>query len=729
MAAVPRRLGPPLALVALLGVVAAVVVVLAVDGDPATPPAPDAAPPSGPTYVNPVVAGESRNPAVLRAADGAHYAYVDGSGPEEVTAYRSTDLVTWTPVGDVLGRIGAWALVLPGARVTTPSVRYVPDAPPAARYVMYLTGLAADGPRACIGVATAADPAGPFVGADAPLVCPPAGAWAASPVPGADQIVYRADEPTPGVHALDLTAAGTAVAPGAAPALLLPVEDGILRRRVLERPAVARDGDRAYLFVRSGIEHGVGVGWSPCLTDGARITSCTARLRLGTWLEGDGDEVGEIGGLQVFTDGDGASWIAYDARPCAGETCTEPSNLRIDKLCFAHEEPRTNGPSTGPQPRDRPSHCSTDVPGADLAVAAVDATEVVTQPEDVSLREVGSTVPLAGRLLWLFRDTYVDTREFDDGPCTEEGASRSSSAGLGVPHPLAGARGYLGSLATFGPDGMCTGPFLPLTEDEIDLTDAGFDAGERVVLWADGGVPLADGSALVFFSTGIQDRDADGEDGPDGGCRQCTPGDLQQGVVRVRPGEAVADRLSTAVGCLVRCLFEPSAAWSGRPFVADGYVYAYSDTPATKDVTVRLGRVPLAQVEDRSAWTFRTAEGEWVPDIGRAAAVPGFVAAPRAVAYNGYLDRYVTVVAPTGGDEVFVQTAPEPWGPWSEATQIDDWSAAACPDVDNGDAVLVPWLDDAGGRVMHFAFTRDGPTFGLDPACPGQVRLVTVELE
>lgn len=717
------------ALVAL--VVGAGVALTALDGgDPDAAPDTDApaaaADPRPGTYANPVADGANRNPAVLRTADGTYYAYVDGfdmDAPFRVMAYSSTDLATWTPVGDVLGDPGAWAESASGRGYTSPSVRHVPDAPPEARYVLYLTAPTAaadDGPTTCIGVATAPAPDGPFVGADEPLLCPPGGARAASPVPGSDQVVFRAEQPTPGVYGIRVGADGTTVAAGAEPALLLAAEDGILRRGVLERPAIARHDGRAYLFVRSGDEAD-GVGWSPCLLAGDEVVTCAGRRQMGSWLAPTA-EVTRVGGVQVFTDGDGASWIAYDGGADAAQ-----ANLRIDKLCFAHDVPRTDGPTTGERDAGRRSGCSADVPGVALALAATADDERVDQPPEVSFRDGGATVPLGGRLLWLFRDTYIDpATSAEDGPCYLQGASRSNSAGLGLPHPVAGARGFVSPLAQQGPDEACTVEYVPLTDDEHLFNLAQNDVGRRVVLWESGGIPLADGSALVFFVKAVQNRDGDG-DGPDPGCPFCFTYE-GTGIVRVEAGEDVADRLSTPVGCLPTCLFGPTDdAWIGRPFVADGFVYMYSDTPGSRDPAVRLGRAPLVDVGVRSAWTFRTAEGDWSADIADAVATPGLAVRPPTVSYNGYLDRFVSVVA-TGPDVVSVQTAPDPWGPWSDPTPIYDWSGVECPGVDAYGAVAAPWLDDAGGRVLRFAFSRPGPDFGRDATCPGEMRIVTVTL-
>ncbi|HMJ75084.1 MAG TPA: family 43 glycosylhydrolase, partial [Iamia sp.] len=553
MAARHRRRGLGLLLV-LIALGAAVALAVS-DSDPEATPGSDAAPattaPEAVAYANPLVEGLTRNPSILRAADGAYYAYVDGidlGGPFHVMAYTSPDLATWTMVGDVLDTAGAWADASSGRRFTTPAVRHLPDNPPAARYVMYVTAPSLGGGPSCVAVATAPAPDGPFVGADQPLLCPPGGAGDASPVPGSDQVVYRAAQPDPGVYAVTLTPDGTAVAPGAQPTLVLRTEEGVLRRGVLERPAVARDADGgAYLFVRTG-DAADGVGWSPCVMAGSEIATCAGRRQLGSWLAGTA-EVGAIGGVQVFADGDGNQWITYHGSPaasCDGATCSGVATMRLDKLCFAHGQPRTTGPSTGSQTTERHADCSADVPGAPLAVTAVNDEVRVGQPPEVTLREGGATVPVGGRLLWLFSDTYLDPAAGGpDGPCRGQGASRSNTAGLGLPHPLAGDPGYASPLANAGPDGQCAAQYLPYTENEAFFTQAQGDVGRRIVLWENGGIPLDDGSALVFFVWGVSDRDAD-DTGPDPGCGYCRQ-DLALGVVRVTADQTVADRESTAV--------------------------------------------------------------------------------------------------------------------------------------------------------------------------------------
>jgi hypothetical protein len=112
--------------------------------------------------------------------------------------------------------------------------------------------------------------------------------------------------------------------------------------------------------------------------------------------------------------------------------------------------------------------------------------------------------------------------------------------------------------------------------------------------------------------------------------------------------------------------------------------------------------------------------------VADAAPIGGLLDRPPLVTYNGHLDRFVTIAS--AGDTVTIRTAPEPWGPWDEAVPIHALDATECDAIDAYGAIAAPALDDAGGRVIRFVYSRPGPSFGADPACPGQVRLVTVTL-
>lgn len=108
------------------------------------------------TFPNPLIPGFSPDPSVV-AADGAYYLvtstfeYLPG-----IPVYRSTDLVTWTHIGNVATRPGQAPVddVATGGGVWAPTIRYRDG-------VFYVIVTIAMSARGCV-VFTAADPAGPW---------------------------------------------------------------------------------------------------------------------------------------------------------------------------------------------------------------------------------------------------------------------------------------------------------------------------------------------------------------------------------------------------------------------------------------------------------------------------------------------------------------------------------------------------------------------------------------
>ncbi len=108
------------------------------------------------TFPNPLIPGFSPDPSVV-LADGVYYLvnstfeYLPG-----IPVYRSTDLVTWTHVGNVATRPEQAGVddVATGGGVWAPTIRYRDG-------VFYIIVAIAMSPRGCV-VFTATDPAGPW---------------------------------------------------------------------------------------------------------------------------------------------------------------------------------------------------------------------------------------------------------------------------------------------------------------------------------------------------------------------------------------------------------------------------------------------------------------------------------------------------------------------------------------------------------------------------------------
>ena len=132
-------------------------------------------PPPGPTdkqYVNPVINADFPDPSVMKASDGNYYAYATQTTGVRLQVARSSDLVTWTRLGESMPVKPTWA--------SESQNFWAPDVEERdGHFVMYFSAQidaskrinAGDG--FCIGMATATSAAGPFTDVGAPVVCGP----------------------------------------------------------------------------------------------------------------------------------------------------------------------------------------------------------------------------------------------------------------------------------------------------------------------------------------------------------------------------------------------------------------------------------------------------------------------------------------------------------------------------------------------------------------------------
>jgi arabinan endo-1,5-alpha-L-arabinosidase len=127
--------------------------------------------PQGTRYTNPVLDQDFPDPAIVRAADGSFYTYATQGGDpiRNIQVARSSDLVSWTMVGDALPVKPKWA-----SRTQdfwAPDVFRRGDT-----YYLYYSAkpdaaLTDESRGLCLAVATSSSPAGPFTDKGEPLLC------------------------------------------------------------------------------------------------------------------------------------------------------------------------------------------------------------------------------------------------------------------------------------------------------------------------------------------------------------------------------------------------------------------------------------------------------------------------------------------------------------------------------------------------------------------------------
>lgn len=126
-------------------------------------------------YANPVLANDAPDPSVIRAEDGAFYAYTTQAyhDVEFITLpiLRSTDLVTWQLVGDAFAGDARPSWIVPGkgnGDVWAPHIARI-----GGKYLLYYAASSARTLTFGIGVAAADSPTGPFRDIGTPLLTGP----------------------------------------------------------------------------------------------------------------------------------------------------------------------------------------------------------------------------------------------------------------------------------------------------------------------------------------------------------------------------------------------------------------------------------------------------------------------------------------------------------------------------------------------------------------------------
>ena len=323
-------------------------------------------------YTNPILDENFPDPTVIRAADGAYYAYATqgerGGAHVNIQVARSRDLVGWEHLGDALPGKPVWAsgtqdFWAPHVSEHDGTFYLYYSAKPDAALRDTTMGL-------CLAVATARRPEGPFVDVGHPLQCGPS-------FVNIDPMSY--DDPATGKRLLywgsgfgpirvqELAPDRVSFAPGSTPVALIhavPTEDSTDYRRLVEGAWVTYRAPYYYLFYSGDnccgprAHYAVMVARSrsatgpfETLAEAAGSASSVILERAGVWVA--------PGHNSVIRDARGDDWIVYHAvdsrRPRSNPT--DDVNTRrvmlMDRLVYRDGWPRVEAghPSTAPQPR------------------------------------------------------------------------------------------------------------------------------------------------------------------------------------------------------------------------------------------------------------------------------------------------------------------------------------------------------------------------------------------
>lgn len=274
---------------------------------------------------------------------GTYYAYGTDGDLGEVQLIRSTNLTTWTQVGDgdALGSHPSWAQ---GNDVWAPAVTALSSS----SYVLYASFVNDSTGTRCIGAATASSPEGPFQGVPDEIVCEDLKGGAIDPsvfVSGSIRYLLWKTEGIPGNNAEPPSVFSQPLAANGLSLTGSPVR--IFRSEqpwegtLVENPSMIADGTRVYLFY-SGNEWESGryaIGWAACAgPQGPCIAPPNRPL-----MTSESGVYGPGGGA-VFRDDEGI-WMALAAwtDPNSTTEATGQRALFLRRLRFTGGRPQITG--------------------------------------------------------------------------------------------------------------------------------------------------------------------------------------------------------------------------------------------------------------------------------------------------------------------------------------------------------------------------------------------------
>lgn len=259
---------------------------------------------------SPVYDGDFPDPFVLVVGDRS-FAYGTQTGDLNLQVMESASLTGWRHRGEALPELPSWA----GSGHTWAPAVVERDG----SYVLYYAVRYEAAGRQAISVATAPDPAGPFVDRSAePLIFQEDRAGSIDPSPFVDEdgtgyLLWKSDD-----NAVDRPASlwGAELRPDglglAGQAVELLRHDRDWEEPLVEAPSLARAGDGLYVLFYSGgwwEDASYAIGYA---TGGTPLGPFRKETDTGPWLASEEGMAGP-GGAEVFADAGGAWHLAFHA--------------------------------------------------------------------------------------------------------------------------------------------------------------------------------------------------------------------------------------------------------------------------------------------------------------------------------------------------------------------------------------------------------------------------------
>ncbi|SCL67914.1 glycoside hydrolase family 43 protein [Micromonospora chersina] len=308
---------------------------------------PSSTPEGAHVFTNPVVRTDAPDPQAIRVGE-TWYLFHTNSGGRNVPVLTSPDLVDWTPAGDALPELPAWA---DAGKTWAPEViQLAPD-----RFALYYTVADRASGRQCLGRAVASTALGPYRDdADGPLVCQAdlGGSIDASPYRDADGslwLLWKNDGNAIGVDtwlwSQRLSPDGLRLV-GTPTKLLKQTEpwEGTL----IEGPFFHRHDGKLLLFFAANAydQASYAEGYAVCESPTGPCVKAAENPILKSNAVASGP------GHASMVSKDGRTWLLYHAWPPGQEGSTDPGRqVWLDEVVWTNGKPVVKGPTAEPQPK------------------------------------------------------------------------------------------------------------------------------------------------------------------------------------------------------------------------------------------------------------------------------------------------------------------------------------------------------------------------------------------
>ncbi|MFI7577944.1 glycoside hydrolase family 43 protein [Micromonospora sp. NPDC049497] len=299
------------------------------------------------TFTNPVVRSDNPDPQAIRVGD-TWYLFSTNAGGRNVPVLTSPDLVEWSPAGDALPDLPAWALT--GKTWAPEVIELAPD-----RFVLYYTVADKESGRQCVGRAVASAPQGPYRDdSTGPLICQAetGGSIDASPFRDTDGslwLLWKNDGNAVGVDtwlwSQRLADDGLTLV-GEPTKLLKQTEpwEGTL----IEGPFLHRQDGKLYLFFAANAYDRAeyAQGYAVCESPAGPCVKAPENPILKS------NDVASGPGHASMVVADGRTWLLYHAWPPGQEGTVDPGRqVWLDEVVWENGKPVVKGPTGTPQPR------------------------------------------------------------------------------------------------------------------------------------------------------------------------------------------------------------------------------------------------------------------------------------------------------------------------------------------------------------------------------------------